>query len=368
VCLPGGDRPAPRVIEIGDFAYIALAYPQNATIIWTAEESHGPPAPANLREFGLTEMWRLMQAAHAGKIDLIVLHVDRNPPWHWRHLRCLLHRPFRPWQRLLRMFGTFVVRLLPKKIPLFVIDTDDMRTIARHSTYLLDRCTYYFKRELPVDRWQVFQQTAHPEMPSTRFRRRARNRARIAKLRPWSIGFRTESRPLPPAEFPDKTIDLLAAVSVNSSTVRMEGIAELRALSARRPGIMIVDRRLPLDEYLRMMSQSWLTWSPEGFGWDCIRHYEAAVCQSVPVINRSTIIRYRPFIEGTHALHYDPDVPGGLTGVIERALADLPRLRAMAIAAREHVARFHLMPWSYADALLSYLSGEQPPGGLDLMA
>jgi hypothetical protein len=54
--------------------------------------------------------------------------------------------------------------------------------------------------------------------------------------------------------------------------------------------------------------------------------------------------------------------------VIEQALSDLARLREMAIAARGHVARFHLTPWSHADALLRYLSGEQPPGGLDLTA
>jgi hypothetical protein len=324
--------------------------------------------PPNLREFSLGEMWRLMRAARAGKIDLIVLHVERNPPWHWRHLRCLVHLPFGPWRRLVRMFGVFAVRLLPKTIPLFVIDGDDMRTIAHHSTYLLDRCTYYFKRELPVDRWQVFQGTAHPEMPSTRFRRRARNRARISKLRPWSIGFLTKAAPLRPAEFPEKTIELFAAISLNSSTVRIEGLTELRKLAARRPGVFIADRKLPFEEYLQTMSRAWLTWSPEGFGWDCIRHYEAAVCQSVPVINRPTIIRYLPLIEGAHAFHYDPDVPGALTAVIEQALSDLARLREMAIAARGHVARCHLTPWSHADALLRYLSGEQPPGGLDLTA
>src|SRR5262249_22894590 len=155
--------------------------------------------------------------------------------------------------------------------------------------------------------------------------------------------------------------------SVNSSTVRLEGLAELRALSARRPGIVIADARLPFDEYLRTMSRSWLTWSPEGFGWDCIRHYEAAVCQSVPIINRPTIIRHHPLEEGIHAFHYDPDVPGALTAVIEQALANLPRLQEMAIAARNHVARFHLTPWSHADALLRYLSGEEkPPGAIDM--
>lgn len=356
------------IVEFGGFGYLFRVYPESTLFLWTSEEDPPRPAPPNLSEFNLGALWRLICAAREKRIDLVVVITPtRHPPWHWRPLRSLVHRPLAPWRRLVRLFGAVAVRLLPRNIPLFVIDPDDMRTIARHHVFLLDRCTYYFKRELPIDRWQVFQKTLHPEMPSTRFRRRARNRARIGKLRPWSIGYHTEAATLAPADFPDKTIGLFAAVAVNSSTVRLEGLAELRNLAARRPGIVIADRRLPREEYLRLMSRAWLTWSPEGFGWDCIRHYEAPVCHSVPVINQPTIVRYRPLLDGVHAFYYDADVPGALAAVIERALADPTRLRDMALAARAYVGRYHLTPRCQAEALLRYRSGEEtPPGGLDL--
>ena len=50
--------------------------------------------------------------------------------------------------------------------------------IARHNLFLLDRAKYFFKRELPVDRWQVFQRTGHVGLPGPRFRRQG---AKIAR-------------------------------------------------------------------------------------------------------------------------------------------------------------------------------------------
>jgi hypothetical protein len=358
--------PPARIVELGGFGYLSRVRPETAALLWTSEEDPPLPAAFNVREFSLGEWWRLLRAARRNMIDLvIVITPTRHPPWHWRPLRSLVHRPLAPWRRLVRLFGILAVRLLPEKIPLFVIDLDDMRTIPRHHAFLLDRCTYYFKRELPIDRWQVFQRTAHPELPSTRFRRKPRNRARIGKLRPWSIGYAAETAALAEERFPDKSIDLFAAVSINSSTVRLEGLAELRKLAARRPGIFIADRRMSRAEYFAAMSRAWLTWSPEGFGWDCMRHYEAAVCHSVPVMNRPTIVRHRPLLDGVHAVYYDADIPGALAVAIEQALADLGHLRDMAMAARAHVGRFHLAPWCQAEALLQYLSGQEtPPGGL----
>jgi hypothetical protein len=205
-------------------------------------------------------------------------------------------------------------------------------------------------------------------MPSTRFRDRAVNRRRIARLRPWSIGFSTDAPELPSADFPEKTIDLFVSLAVSgSSTVRMQGLAELRELAARNPRIFIADRRMPKPEFLATMSRAWLTWSPEGFGWDCFRHYEAAALYSVPVMNQATIVRYRPLRPGEHAFYYDADVPGSLGSAIEAALGDRDRLKKMAIAAHDHVAAFHLFPWRQAEQLLRYAQGlEAPPGGVEM--
>lgn len=356
---------SPPIVEIGDAGLVARVDPANAELLWTGEEDLARPTPENVREFGLREFWRLWRRAWRYEIDTIVVHPSRHPPWHWRPLRSMFHWPPRPWSRLVRLFGIQAIRLLPRRMAVIVVDDDAMRTIPCCNAFLLDRCTWYFKRELPIDRWQVFQRTCHPAMPSTRYRNKPRNRARIEKLRPWAIGLPSDGPTLPEMPFPDKTIGLFVAVAANSSTVRTTGLAELRALAARRGDVVIADARMRHDEYMRTMAAAWLTWSPEGFGWDCIRHYEAASVCSVPVINQPTIVRFAPLLEGVHALHYDADVPGGLTRVIEEALADTGRLRRIAAAARAHVAAHHLTPWTRVDQLRAYRAGlATPPGGI----
>jgi hypothetical protein len=154
----------------------------------------------------------------------------------------------------------------------------------------------------------------------------------------------------------------------NSSTVRSQGVTELRTLArTQQIRIYFAERRLPLDEFTRKLSQAWITWSPEGFGWDCIRHYEAAAAYSVPLMSRPSIIRYHPFLEGVHAIYYDPDIPGNLTQVVRRALEDRARLKSVALAAREHIVTHHLTPWVHGEQLLRYGLGLAiPPGGLEM--
>lgn len=361
-------KASPPIVEIGNAGLLSRVDPANAMLLWTSEEDLAASAPENVREFGLREFVDLWRRAWRYEIDTIVVHPPtRHPPWHWRPLRSVFHWPPRPWRRFIRLFGIQAIRLLPRRMSVLVVDGDDMRTIPRCNAFLLDRCTFYFKRELPIDRWQVFQRTAHPEMPSTRFRRKPRNRSRLEKLRPWAIGYLSDGPSLPETAFPEKTIGLLVAVATNSSTVRHTGLEELRALAARRKDIFIAEERLRKDEFCRLMSQAWLTWSPEGFGWDCIRHYEAAAVYSVPVINQPTIARFHPLLEGVHALHYDADVPGSLTAVVEAALADPERMRRIATAARAHVNAHHITPWRRAEQLLAYRAGaETPPGGITL--
>lgn len=364
------DKPIKTIYEIGAIGLISRVAPERAKLVWIGEEDPQTDDERRSQQFNLKALFELLHRSARDEIDFIVVYpATRHPPWHWRPLRSLGHRPLRPWQRFIRLFGIQALRLLPHRIPLFVVDYDDMRTVPRFNVFLLDRCRYYFKRELPIDRWQVFQRTVHPEMPSTRFRERAVNRDRIAKLRPWSIGFSTAAPELPSSEFPEKTIDLFVSLAVSgSSTVRMQGLAELRELAKRNDRIFIADRRLPRDEFLATMARAWLTWSPEGFGWDCFRHYEAGAFYSVPVINQPTIVRDRPLRPGEHAFYYDADIPGSLSSVVEAALGDRERLKKMAIAAHDHVATHHVFPWRQAARLLRYAQGlEVPPGGMDMI-
>ena len=81
-------------------------------------------------------------------------------------------------------------------------------------------------------------------------------------------------------------------------------------------------------------------WSPEGYGWDCFRPYEAAFAGSVPLISRQTIERHEPFIDGEHAVYYDVEL-GQLTLAVRRALKDRGRLVALAQAAQAHILKHH---------------------------
>jgi glycosyltransferase involved in cell wall biosynthesis len=124
------------------------------------------------------------------------------------------------------------------------------------------------------------------------------------------------------------------------STLRAQGLAELRALSAEGVRVDIPDSRLPSRDYYRRMSRAWLAWSPSGRGWECYRHFEAPHCLSVPVINYPTIVRHAPLQQEVHAIFYSPE-PGGLREAVLKALSHKENLQRTATAARAHVTENH---------------------------
>jgi hypothetical protein len=130
------------------------------------------------------------------------------------------------------------------------------------------------------------------------------------------------------------------AGSPSHSSVRLQGCAELAALKAQGYAIDVGPGGLAQAEYLARCARAWLTWSPEGYGWECYRHYEASMCRSVPLVSQPTILRHRPLEDGVHALSYRPEA-GGLGAAIVAALADKAALATMADAARAHALRFH---------------------------
>ena len=112
---------------------------------------------------------------------------------------------------------------------------------------------------------------------------------------------------------------------------------------ALRDGGVAIDapeERLARPVFYRRAARAWLTWSPEGLGWDCFRHYEAAAGGSVPLINQPSIERHAPLLNGVHAVYYDVE-PGGLTRAVRAALADRAQLGRMGLAAAAHVAAHH---------------------------
>ena len=326
------------IVEIGPRPYVALAYPDETLFFSSRTAADAAPFEGQVLA-SLAEVWAALERPD---VELIVVAPSFSPPWSLRHLhRSIFSRKMLQGRSpLLRAAAPELLRWRGKA-PVLVVDHEDLPVINRSTLFLLDRSRLYFKRELPVDHWRVFMKTAHANLPTPRFRGRTREAARVAKLRPISLGLPTVSRGrLPPTPQPRGADVFFAGRIEGSSSLRAKGLAELRALAARGVVLDIPAEPLPLEEFYRRCAGAWLVWSPEGFGWDCFRHYEAAACGSVALINQPTIERHRPLIGGEHALYYDPE-PGGLTRAVESALADRPALSRIAAAGQRHVLAHH---------------------------
>ena len=333
----------PRILEIGEHRLMREAYPETTTH-WSTAATLADPGPRE-RLVTLAALPALARALAGSDYDLVVVQPGPFPPWHWQAIaRALFRRSV--LRGVMPYFRTFGQEMLRGRVsvPIAVWDWEDSPFIFAHNQFLLDRATLFFKRELPIDHWRVFMRTVHERLPTPRFRMLEKQRRRVAKLRPISLGLPSGRAALPtakPVPAEQKTVDVFFAGRVTgSSTVRERGLAELVGLREKGIRIDIPDRPLPLDEYLARIARAWLTWSPEGFGYDCFRTYEAAICGSVPILNRQTIERYKPLRDGEHCFYYDIE-QGNLAVTITRALHDRDRLTTMALDAREFALAEH---------------------------
>ena len=117
-------------------------------------------------------MWQIWRELRAGEIDLIVVSLGCYAPWNYRRLKAIFTRPFGR-KSLVRIFGVHALRFPCDYPPILAIDSEDSRTIERHNQFLLDKSKYFFKRELPMDRWEVFQHAPYAGLPDPRFRSNA---------------------------------------------------------------------------------------------------------------------------------------------------------------------------------------------------
>ena len=343
---PGMSPPAPRILDIGEIPLMREGYPET-TEYWSTEPEPSAPIGPEDRVVTATTLPRLARRLADPSLDLIVVQPTNHAPWSWQWLGRSLFRRSALRGRI-PFFRAFGQEMLRGRLaaPLAVWDWEEQPFIFSHNIFLLDRATLFFKRELPPDHWRVFMGSAHYRVPTPRFRRIEKHRARIAKLRPISLGLprgrlhQPTARPLPASE---KTADVFFTGRVHDSTiVRQRGLEEIKALRARGLRVDVPDNNLPLAEYLNRCARAWLVWSPEGFGYECFRTYEAALCGSVAVINRQTVDRHLPLREGEHCFYYDVE-PGGLTRTIEAALKNRERLLTMGVAAREFVLAHHTL-------------------------
>jgi hypothetical protein len=337
------DASAARILEIGDYSYFKTTYPDRTTLLWTGAR----PAPvAGAADCTPGRFAKAMRDLRAGHYDLVVAYLALRParlPRAWA--RSVARTPWRAYSSFTRVFGVSWLRFVSIPVPLIALDMNDHFGIGRHNFFLLDKADAVFKRELPADRWRLLTHSAHPVLPTRRIRRNARWQARLEKIQPIALPQEPiDATSLWEGDFPEKTSDLFFSGNVSeNSWVRRSGLRELEQLAARGVRVDMPGTTLPREEFHRRLSQAWLAWSPEGYGWECYRTAEAAQCLAVPVVNHPTIERHRPLLDGEHLFQYNVE-PGGLQRAVETALSDKDRLHKMALAARNHVLAHHTQP------------------------
>ena len=321
-----------RILELGCELFLRTV-PEQTDFYWIDRKR----PPGETRLLGPANFARVLKRLWKGEYDIVVIGVPLVSPWHPRSFLTAL----RDWHMRApaALFATVAARYFHwfHRLPIAAIDLADSFGIRAHNFGLIDRSAVYFKRELPVDRWQVFFRSGHWDLPGRRWRLKKSSQRRLAKLRPISLGTGATTEPL---SMP-KTADVFFAGDVSpSSTVRSEGIKELLAL--RHEGIVVdvPEERIGHEEFTRRAASAWLAWSPSGYGWDCYRHYESGLLGTVAVANHPTIQRYQPLEDGEHCFYYAVE-PGGLAAAVRAALADKERLVRMADAARQHVLAHH---------------------------
>jgi hypothetical protein len=326
-----------RILEIGQFCLFKRNLPDQTTLVFTGENMAEVDGVAH-RVFDLRLYRSLAGSLARGDFDIVMCHTPVRPVWDRRHgfraaMAALLHR-----LRAVRTLGTYVLRgRYPT--PLVLLDFNDEPNVPAHVFPLLDRAVLGFKRELPTDAAKAFldstwEHRTHQAVMSSPFVQR-----NLAKLRPIPIAIAEETVRLAMQTDPTKEVDVFYAGGINS-TLRAAGLPVLQSLQAQGYRIDVCKGGLSKREYLARCARAWLTWSPEGYGWECFRHYEASLCLSVPLLSPPGILRYRPLEEGVHAVYYSAEGEG-LRQAIVAALADKAALMAMAQAARTHTLRHH---------------------------
>jgi hypothetical protein len=233
-------------------------------------------------------------------------------------------------------------RHMGNRTPLVGLDMEDVPIVDNSRFPVLRRAVCYFKRELPQNPCNAFLYTNSKTQCNGNVMQLKFFREAIAKLRPISIGVDNETcRQLLQYNFPKKT-DVFFSGDCTNRINRQRGLEQLEILRREGYAIDVVHERLPREEFLRRCAQAHIVWSPEGYGWDCFRHYEVALVGSAPLMQTPTIYRYAPLEDGVHGIYYYVE-NDGLAVRVRQALQNRSGLIAMGQVARRFVLEKHTL-------------------------
>jgi hypothetical protein len=325
-----------EIIEIGHIPLVAHAYPEITVFLDTTFTTLKGGIFQRLSAVCRTA-WQILSTMLSKNGEFIVCRCFG---------RFIYRRDMSLVTNLMRyMMGIFIklcVRLGCRGRELAVVDMLDEITIDRRDLWLLALCKCYFKRELPQNAWTAFQRIQPRHGEYILLTRNKKLRSHIQKFRPISLGFERDNGLNPLVFFKDKPCkterkyDIFFAGETDHSTVRLAGLEIFSQLASEGFRVHILSSRVPEAEFLTLLSESWLVWSPEGSGWDCYRHYETCLAGSVPVMNLPSINRYAPLKHGVHCFFYAME-GDELATTIRNALTDKARLLQMGQEARNFV-------------------------------
>jgi glycosyl transferase family 1 len=354
-------NPQLRFLEIGEFSLIKRCIPEQTTFIFTGANPRRLSDIA-FQSFSPTKAIELLRGLRGHAWDLVFCFPPALPLWDRRRGVAGLPSTLARLIFRFRALGTYVARY--SHIPVVVLDYNDTASVSIPGLPLLDRSIAYFKRELPLDPAKALFNVVprfrtHRRVMSSAFFERNRT-----KFRPISAAVSEETAQIAKHLRPEKTVDVFFAGSRLNSEIRRRGFDELGELAKRGYIIDVSEGGLSKRDYLERCARSRLTWSPEGFGWECLRHYEASLCGSVPLLSSPGIRRYQPLQDGVHAYIYS-DEPGGLVHAVETALAQKPALELMAGRARQHALAHHTHERICEHIVATSLDAVKPHAPLD---
>jgi hypothetical protein len=204
----------------------------------------------------------------------------------------------------------------------------------------LEMSICYFKRDLPQNPAHTFLYTHHKAECGGNISRTAPFDRWLPKLRPISLGINDAlAAKLTVIDVPKKT-DVFFAGKLIHRPNRLAGIRQLEQLKSEGYNVDIATERLSHDEFVQRCAQAYLVWSPEGFAWDCYRHYEVGAAGSVPLMQSPPSYCYAPFRDNENTIYYHVE-SDHLAVRVRQALQNRQRLVEMGRAARQHVLKWH---------------------------
>lgn len=313
------DKPIPRILFLRSNAQSSFSgfvasglenslniefeqFPKIASDEWIGIEKVYDPDEAlcHLNQHLVANREELKNKIESGSYDLVLLldydgrlfsYQQMNPLKKWRnilgHFKNFFQlSPAQIIQNIKLMQGVpLTLKKINSMVPVVVVDMDDWICLPPAGQHFLKHCTYYYKRELPFNRFFLYYQ----QRPAPWRKRRKEISLFVKKARNMPLGIEDKKYYyLKGKRVEMQDIDIFYC-SGATSTLRLKAKKELKKMASDSSWNIVIADSLPFEEYCKIMARSKITVSISGGGWDCFRHYEAIALGSIPFMDTPII-------------------------------------------------------------------------------